>query len=391
MNGIQHALFSKGYVNREWVEKHTIGRVELEKVVSEYPPSVVAKITDVREQDILEAADIIGQSTGLLSTALQGVYQSSQATASACAINNINLLLGRIGKPGCGIFQMNGQPTAQNNRETGCDGEFPGFRNHQNPAHMQELADLWNIPYGTVPHWAEPTHIENILKYINGDMIQMLWISGTNPMVSLPNLPMVRDTLTKSDLFVVVQDLFPTETTAIADVVLPAAAQGEKTGCFTNVDRTVHLSYKAVDPPGEARSDFDIFCDFGRKMDFRDKDSKPLMPWKEPAEAFEAWKRLSKGRPCDHSAMTYEKLTGGSGIQWPCNEQNPFGLERLFSDGKFFTDIDYCESFGHDLETGVPITKVRCGGLPLLISDEFIGPVLEVEPCRTSDSQIMSL
>jgi ferredoxin-nitrate reductase len=135
---------------------------------------------------LVEAAHIIGKSKALLSTALQGVYQSNQATASACQINNINLLLGRIGRPGCGIFQMNGQPTAQNNREVGCDGEYPGFRNHQNPTHMQELADLWNIEFGTVPHWNEPTHVQNILKYINNNLIQMLWISGTYPLVSLP-------------------------------------------------------------------------------------------------------------------------------------------------------------------------------------------------------------
>jgi ferredoxin-nitrate reductase len=172
---------------------------------------------------------------------------------------------------------------------------------------------------------------------------------------------MVRATLTKPDLFVIAQDIFPNETTAIADVVLPAAAQGEKTGCFTNVDRTVHISYKAANPPGEAKSDLDIFCDFGKRMDFRCKDGSPLMPWKSPEEVFNAWRRLSKGRPCDYSSMTYDKLTGGSGLQWPCNEQNPFGTERLFTDGKFFTDVEYCESYGHDLETGAPISRVRPG------------------------------
>jgi ferredoxin-nitrate reductase len=81
------------------------------------------------------------------------------------------------------------------------------------------------------------------------------------------------------------------------------------------------------------------------------------MPWKESEEVFEAWKKLSKGRPCDYSGMSYEKLTGGSGLQWPCNDENPFGTERLFTNGKFFTDIDYCESFGHDLETGSYYSK----------------------------------
>ena len=148
-----------------------------------------------------------------------------------------------------------------------------------------------------------------------------------------------------------------TETAAIADIVLPAAQWGEKTGCFTNVDRTVHISHKAVDPPGEARPDIDIFVDFANRMDFRYKHNKPLIYWRTAEEAFAAWKRLSKGRPCDYSGLTYDKLTGGSGIQWPCTEQHPFRKERLFADGHFYTDIEYCESFGHDLETGAPVTK----------------------------------
>ena len=146
------------------------------------------------------------------------------------------------------------------------------------------------------------------------------------------------------------------ETAAIADVVLPAAPWGEKTECFTNVDRTVHLSHKAANP-SEAKSDFDIFVDYARRMDFRDKDGEPLLPWTDKSQAFEAWKRMSAGRPCDHTGMTYEKLTGGSGIQWPCNEENPEGIERLFTNGVFYTDIDYCNSYGHDLETGAPLTK----------------------------------
>ena len=215
--------------------------------------------------------------------------------ASACAVNNINLLLGKIGKPGSGIFQMNGQPTAQNNRETGCDGEFPGFRNFGNKNHMQELADLWNIEYYKLPHWNQPTHIENMLTYIKNDLMEMFWVSGTNPLVSLPNLQKSREILTKPGLFLIVQDIFPTETTAIADIVLPAAAWGEKTGCFTNVDRTVHISHKAVEPPGEAKSDLDIFLDYSQRMDFRDKDGEPLLKYHNSKEAFDDWRKESLG------------------------------------------------------------------------------------------------
>ncbi|KAK2738987.1 hypothetical protein FQN55_009643 [Onygenales sp. PD_40] len=359
LNGIQHLLFEKNWIDHEYVAKHTVGLDALRKVVKKYTPEYVENITGVPASQLREAVEIIGTTPSLLSTALQGVYQAHQATASACQINNINLLRGHFGKPGSGVLQMNGQPTAQNNRETGCDGEYPGFRNHQNPQHVQEIADNWGIDVIKMPHWNQPTHIENMLNYIEAGSIEMFWISGTNPLVSLPNLNRARTLLTKPDLFVVAQDIFLTETAAIADVVLPAAQWGEKTGCFTNADRTMHLSHKAVDPPGEAKSDMDIWVDFARRMEFTNKHGEPLIPYTRPEEVFEAWKKMSRGRPLDCSGMSYEKLTGGSGIQWPCTEEHPEGKERLFDDGKFFTDTDYCESFGHDLETGVPYTKIQ--------------------------------
>lgn len=357
LNGLQHLLFENDWVNWDYVSKHVVGLESLRNTVREYTPDVVEEITGISQTQLIETAEVLAKSPSLLSTALQGVYQSNQATASACQINNINLLLGQIGKPGSGILQMNGQPTAQNNREAGCDGEYPGFRNFQNPRHMQEIADVWNIDLVKTPHWNQPTHVENMLRYIADGSIGMFWISGTNPLVSLPHLTQVRERLTKPDLFVVCQDIYMTETAAIADVVLPAAQWGEKTGCFTNADRTMHLSQKAVEPPGEARSDLEIFLEFARGMEFKNKDGDPLIPFQTPGDVFEAWKKMSSGRPCDCSGVTYDKLTGGSGIQWPCTEAYPNGKERLFDNAHFFTDIDYCESFGHDLETGAPLTR----------------------------------
>src|SRR5205085_10926156 len=127
--------------------------------------------------------------------------------------------------------------------------------------------------------------------------IKFLWISGTNPAVSLPELHRIRSVLEQDRLFVVVQDAFLTETAELADVVLPTALWGEKTGTFTNVDRTVHISHKAVDPPGEARSDLEIFLEFAARMNFKDKDGAPLIKWRNSEEAFEAWKECSSGRP----------------------------------------------------------------------------------------------
>jgi ferredoxin-nitrate reductase len=261
LNAIQHKLFANGWVDRDWVAGHTVGVEELERLVDGWPPERAAEVCGVDAGQIREAARILGSAERLLSTVLQGVYQSNQATAAACQVNNLNLLRGMIGRPGCGVLQMNGQPTAENTRECGADGDLPGFRNWHNPAHIDELAGLWNVDRMTIPHWAPPTHAMQIWRYAEQGSIKLLWISATIPAVTLPELARVRAILEAEEPFVVVQDAFLTETARLADVVLPAALWGEKTGTFTNADRTVHLSERAVDPPGEARADLDIFLD----------------------------------------------------------------------------------------------------------------------------------
>ncbi len=356
MNGLLNLIIQAGQIDREFIRRHTVGFEFLKDTVALWPPERVEEVSRVPAEKLRQAAAVLGQSRTLVSSVLQGVYQSMQATAAAVQVNNLNLIRGLIGKPGCGVLQMNGQPTAQNTRECGADGDLPAFRNWHNPEHVAELARIWNAEPGLIPHWAPPTHAMQIFRYCEQGSIKMLWINATNPAVSLPELARVRRILEKEELFVIAQDAFMTETAERADVVLPAALWGEKTGCFTNADRTVHISHKAIDPPGEARSDLDIFLDYARRMDFRDKDGAPLIKWNDPEGAFEAWKECSRDRPCDYSGMSYAKLSRGSGIQWPCNEQFPDGAERLYTDGVFNTAADYCEDYGHNLRTGADRT-----------------------------------
>jgi ferredoxin-nitrate reductase len=359
LNGLLRELIDHGWVDRAFIDAHTVGFDQLAQTVESYDPERVAEICAVPADQVREAAHILGTAERLVSSVLQGVYQSMGATAAACQVNNLHLLRGMIGRPGCGILQMNGQPTAQNTREAGADGDLPGFRNWDNEAHVRELAELWNVDPIVIPHWAPPTHAMQIWRYAEQGSIGLLWISATNPAVSLPELGRIRSILASEDLFVVVQDAFLTETGRLADVVLPTAIWGEKTGTFTNADRTVHLSERAVDPPGEARSDLDIFLDYARRMDFRDRDGQPLIGWHDAESAFEAWRACSKGRPCDYSGLSYAKLRGVGGIQWPCNDQHPNGTERLYTDLRFNTDPDVCENYGHDLLTGAVTTQTE--------------------------------
>lgn len=352
LNGLLNLIIENGWTDREFIERHTIGFGSLHETVQQWMPERVESVSGVPAAQLREAAEAVGQADSLVSTVLQGVYQSMQATSAAVQVNNLNLIRGLIGNPGSGVLQMNGQPTAQNTRECGADGDMPGFRNWHNPEHIRELAALWNVDHDVIPAWKPPTHALELFRYAEKGSLRMLWITATNPAVSLPDLGRVRSILQREGLFVVAQDAFMTETTELADVVLPAALWGEKTGCFTNADRTVHISHKAVDPPGEARADLDILIDYARRMDFRDRDGEPLIKWCDPAGAFEAWRECTRGRPCDYSGLSYEKLTGGSGIQWPCNDTHPDGTERLYTDGQFPTRVDTAEDFGHDLVTG---------------------------------------
>jgi anaerobic selenocysteine-containing dehydrogenase len=362
LNSIQRELIELGAVDSTFVDAYTIGFERLAETVAEYDPARAAEICGVAADDIRAAARVIADSERLVSTCLQGVYQSHQATAAACQVNNINLLRGMIGKPGCTVLQLNGQPTAQNTRETGADGDFTAMRNWQNPDHVAELAALWDVEQSRIPAWAPPTHVMQIMRYAETGSVRFLWIIGTNPAVSLPELHRIRSILGDDRLFVVVNDAFPTETAALADVVLPAAIWGEKTGTFTNHDRTVHLSEQAVDPPGEARSERDIFCDYAARLGLARRDGSPLLPWTTPEECFSAFTEATRGRPCDQTGITYDRLRAGP-IQWPCNDDHPDGTPRLYTDFKFHTTPEDCEDYGHDLLTGAALDRKEFSAL----------------------------
>jgi anaerobic selenocysteine-containing dehydrogenase len=379
MNALLHEIIANDWVDHDYIQRHTVGFDELEKQVADSPPERAAEVCDVNADDICEAASILGRAERLLSTVLQGFYQSHQATAASVQVNNVNIIRGMLGKPGCGILQMNGQPTAQNTRECGADGDMAGFRNWSNDEHVEDLARVWNLDPMQIPHYSPPTHLMQMMRYVEDGSIRFLYVSGTNPAVSLPELARIRAILAQDRLFLVVQDIFLSETAQLADVVLPAAAWGEKTGTFTNVDRTVHLSEKAVDPPGEARPDLDIFVDYAIRLGLKDKDGRPLVKWSDPEAAFEAWKECTAGRPCDYTGMSYDKLRGGSGVQWPCNDQHPDGTERIYVDGKFWSSPEYCESYGRDLVTGAPLEpdeykSMNPSGKAVLKAAEYLPP-----------------
>jgi anaerobic selenocysteine-containing dehydrogenase len=288
--------------------------------------------------------------------------------------------MGKIGKPGCAPFQFAGQPSSMNTRETGADGEYPAYRNWEDRDHMEDLAQRWSVPVELLGK--KPVSASEIFEMVESGAVRVLWTIGTNPAVSMTDrrklLPSLRD------IFLIVQDCFEdTETARFADVLLPAAMWGEKEGCMTNAERRCTHLAKAVEPPGEARSDFEIFLDFARRMRLTDKNGNPLIPYETPRGAFDEWRANSKGCIPDYSGMTYELLDERGGIQWPCNGSHPEGTERLYTDLRFPTDWKTAESYRKDLQTGRDRTlreykeEKDAQGRAVLIGAEYQPPLEE--------------
>jgi ferredoxin-nitrate reductase len=349
LNGICHLLIQNGTIDRDFIASHTVKFEHFRQTVSAYTPERVESICGVPAAQLRTAADWIGRSKSTVTTCLQGVYQSNQATAAACAVNSMHLLMGKIGRPGCAPMQFAGQPSSMNTRETGADGTYPAYRNWEDQNHMRDLAKRWNVPVELLGK--HPVGAPEIFELCEKGYIKVLWNICTNPAVSMMHRSTHLRTL--NGVFLVVQDCFAdTETAQLADVVLPSAMWGEKTGCMTNAERRCTLLRKAIEPPGEARADFDIFLDFARRMNLRDLSDRPLIEYTDPQGAFDEWREISRGCIPDYSGMTYEKLAERGGIQWPCNEEHPDGTPRLYTDLRFPTEWETSESYQQDLETG---------------------------------------
>ena len=336
LNGITHLLIRDGLVNRAYVEAHTDGYDELCKCVERYTPEWVSEITGLSVEVVEKVANLYGRAERAMIAWTMGVNHSSIGTETVNAINNLALLTGNIGRNGASPLSITGQCNAMGTREAGFASSLPGYRKFELEGDRSALAGIWNVPVERMPSkrgLAYPDIIEAVLA----KKIRALWIIATNPIVSFPNVDVLRQAFGELE-FLVVQDGFhPTPTTEHAHMVLPAAIWGEKEGTYTNTERRVSKANAAVTPPGEARSDFDIFLALARELGCADE----IFPsWEGPRDAFEEWRRVSAGRLCDYSGISYELLEEQGPIQWPYpanSDAAPGETRRLYSDGIFPT------------------------------------------------------
>jgi len=334
INGLIHILIRAGLINRDYIANHTTGFEQLEQLTHKYTPCLVSEITGLSEDLIVKTAILYGNAKAAFIGWTMGVNHSTKGTETVNAINNLALITGNIGRAGASPFSITGQCNAMGTREAGFASSMPGYRKFESEEDRNELAALWNVAPERIPA-SRGLAYPDIIEAAVAKKIRFLWIIATNPIVSFPNIDILKHGLENLD-FLVVQDGFhPTPTSELAHLMLPAAIWGEKEGTYTNSERRVSKVNRAVQPPGEAKTDFEIFLGLAKKLGCDDA----LFPgWTQPRDAFDEWKRVSAGRLCDYSGITYEFIEQNGGVQWPFpKDTTQVATTRLYSDGKFPT------------------------------------------------------
>lgn len=320
-HAIARILVEAGKISPDFIRDHTEDFEAYRQRIFARTVEEAAVICGLPEEQIRLAAGYIGSAKGFLSMWTMGLNQSAGGVAKVLSLINLHLLTGHIGKPGSGPFSLTGQPNAMGGRETGgLANLLPAHRDLSKAEDRLDVQRFWN----SGPISAKPgLTATEMFDALEEGRLKAIWIVGTNPLVSLPDVRKAEAALKKAK-FVVVQEVSNRpETLAYADLILPAAAWAEKEGTMTNSERRISLLPKIVDPPGEALADATIICRLAQKMGYRGFD------FGSGADIYREHALLTAGTSIDISKLNYDILRANRSVQW--------GAPRLFSDKKFYT------------------------------------------------------
>ena len=316
INGLMNVILSEGLEDRAFIAERTENFDEFKKVVEQYFPEKAAEISGIPAEDLIEAAWIYAQAEAASIVYAMGITQHTTGTDNVLSLANLAMLTGNIGKPSSGVNPLRGQ----NNVQGACDlGALPnvysGYQKVEDPVIREKFAKTWGVK---TPSKSGLTVVEMMYAATEGKLKAMV-IMGENPMISDPNLNHVEQALKSLD-FLVVQDIFLTETAQRADVVLPAASFAETQGTFTNTERRVLLVNKAIEPPGQARPDWEILCDLATRMEYP-------MAYASPAKIMD---EIASVTPI-YGGIHHHRLSP-EGLQWPCPNDDHPGTKFLHRD-----------------------------------------------------------
>jgi ferredoxin-nitrate reductase len=332
--GLGHLLLQRGGVDQGFVAAHTEGFAELETLWRAWEPARAAAVCGIPEADLRQLADWWCEAAAALSLWSMGVNQSREGTATVASICNLHLVSGQIGKPGAGPFSLTGQPNAMGGREVGGLAQLlPGYRTVSDPQHRAEVERHWGFAPGAIAPEPGLAVWQQIEAMERGEL-DLWWVAATNPLVSMPSLDRVRAAVTNCPLVVLSEAYAGTETEAVAHLVLPAAQWSEKEGVMVNSERRVTLCRAFRQPPGEARPDWAIFAELGRRLGFGQQFS-----YGSAAEVYAEFVALTAGRLCDSSGLSHQLLADHGPQQWPfpVTTQPGAGQARLYTDHHFPT------------------------------------------------------
>jgi ferredoxin-nitrate reductase len=335
LNAILHVIDRDGFVDGDFVDRHTTGWEACRAVARTWTPERAAAVCGVGPQLIEQAAHRFAGAGAALALWSMGANQSTVGTLKNRALVNLCLATGHIGRPGAGPLSLTGQPNAMGGRETGGLAHLlPGYRKVADADDRAAMAAHWGVPVQRLS--AQPgLPAVALFEALEAGRVKAVWIMATNPLVSLPDGQRARAALERAELVVVQDPHHPTETSSLAHAVLPAAAWPEKDGTMTSSERRVGLVRRALAPPGEARPDWQIVAGLARKLGFGDD-----FAWPDAAAVFDEFAACTAGRPCDLSGVSHARLRREGGLQWPCPAQpvgeHP-GTPRLYADRRFPT------------------------------------------------------
>jgi len=318
-NGLLNIIIDKGLADESFIAERTEGFDELREKVKEYPPAKVAEITGVAPELLEQAAELYGRSKNAMICYAMGITQHVTGTDSVKSVANLAMATGSIGRPATGVNPLRGQ----NNVQGACDlgalpNVFSGYQQVASTEARDKFGEGWNC---TLPENPGLTVVEMLNAAREGSIRAML-IVGENPMMTDPDTTHVQEGLQALE-FLAVQDIFLTETARLAHVVLPAACYAEKEGTFTATDRRVQRVRKAVEPPGEARPDWQIVCELARQMKAEGFD------FDSPAAVMKEINQLTPS----YGGITYARLDRGEVLHWPCPDEKHPGTPVLHEQG----------------------------------------------------------
>ncbi len=322
LNGMVRAVIKGGWVDRDFIERRVAGGMEaygeLERLADRYTPEHTESITGVPAALLEEAARIYASApTAIIATGM-GMSQQTTGTHNVFCLINLMLITGKIGRERCGIDPPRGQNNVQGATDVGASPlYYPGYIPASDEANRRHVAEVWGVPFAELPSERGLTTVE-VVKAAAEKKVRGMLIMGENPLLTDPNSRHVEESLGGLE-FLVVQDIFLTETARLADVVLPAAAFAEKEGTFVNSDRRVLRVRKAVEPPGEAREDLVILQEIARRM------GRPIGSYESASEVFD---EIAHVAPI-LAGIDYSRIEA-AGIQWPCPSREHPGTGTLF-------------------------------------------------------------